>query len=101
MLENAEENVNKETKSRLVLQEVNNISKSIFDSASHLVTWNFTHKRVELQKFDSTMLGIADSIDNLKVMMPIIRFGVNIAQKLEFHGKATMRNLISHRKNGR
>ncbi len=30
-LEKAEENVNKETKSRLVLQEVNNISKSIFD----------------------------------------------------------------------
>ncbi len=97
MLENAEENVNKETKSRLVLQEVNNISKNIFDSASHLVTWNFTHKRAELQKFDNTMLGIADSIDNLKAMSADNPIRREHAAKLEFHGKATMRNLISHR----
>ncbi|MBA3994341.1 MAG: hypothetical protein C0469_12505 [Cyanobacteria bacterium DS2.3.42] len=96
-LEKAEENVNKETKSRLVLQEVNNISKSIFDSASHLVTWNFTHKRAELQQFDSTMLGIADSIDNLKAMSADDPIRRERAKKLEFHGKATMRNLLSHR----
>lgn len=97
MLEDAENKVNKETKSRIVLQEVNNISRNIMDSASHLVAWNFTHRREELQKFDNTMLGLADSIDNLKAMSeddPVRRLH---AQKLEFHGKATMRNLISHR----
>ncbi|MCC7527272.1 MAG: HAMP domain-containing histidine kinase [Candidatus Melainabacteria bacterium] len=96
-LEDAQEKVRKETKSRLVLQEVNNISKNIFDSASHLVTWNFTHKRQELQKFDKTMLGIADSIDNLKAMSADNPVRREHAKKLEFHGKATMRNLIAHR----
>lgn len=97
MLEDAENKVSKETKSRLVLQEVNNISKNIFDSASHLVTWNFTHRREELQKFDNTMLGIADSIDNLKAMSADNPVRREHAAKLEFHGKATMRNLIQHR----
>jgi signal transduction histidine kinase len=97
LLENAENTVNKETKSRLVLQEVNNISKNIFDSASHLVTWNFTHKRAELQKFDNTMLGIADSIDNLKELSADNEIRREHARKLEIHGKATMRNLVSHR----
>ncbi len=97
MLEDAEEKVNKETKSRLVLQEVNNISKNIVDSASHLVTWNFTHKRAELQKFDNTMLGIADSIDNLKEMSADDPVRREHAKQVEFHGKATMRNLIAHR----
>ncbi len=96
-LEDAQEKVNKETKSRLVLQEVNNISKNIFDSASHLVTWNYTHKRIELQKFDHTMLGIADSIDNLKAMSADNPIRREHAKNLELHGKATMRNLISHR----
>ncbi|HNB23465.1 MAG TPA: HAMP domain-containing sensor histidine kinase [Candidatus Melainabacteria bacterium] len=97
MLEDAENKVEKETKSRIVLQDVNNISRSIMDSASNLVTWNFTHRRDELQKFDNTMLGIADSIDNLKAMSeddPVRRAH---AKKLEYHGKATMKNLMSHR----
>lgn len=96
-LEIAENKANKETQSRLVLQEVNNISKNIFDSASHLVTWNFTHKRAELQKFDNTMLGIADSIDNLKELSADNEVRREHARKLEIYGKATMRNLVSHR----
>lgn len=97
MLEDAENKVNKETKSRIVLQEVNNISKSIMDSASHLVAWNFTHRKDELQKFDNTMLGLADSIDNLKAMSEDNPVRREHAKKLEYHGKATMRNLLSHR----
>ncbi len=97
MLEDAENKVNKETKSRIVLQEVNNISKNMFDSASHLVAWNFTHRREELQRFDNTMLSIADSIDNLKALSADNPIRAEHAKKLEFHGKATMRNLIAHR----
>jgi len=96
-LEDAETKAAKEMKSRLVLQEVNNISKSIVNSANHLVNWNFTHKRNELQKFDSTMIGIADSIDSLKELSKDNAVRTAHASKLEIFGKATMRNLLGHR----
>lgn len=98
-VERARADVQKEIKSRMVLQEVNKISKNIFDSANYLVHWNFSHDRSKLAAFDSTMLGITDSIDNLKLLSEDNPIRREHSVKLELFGKATLRNLLGHREN--
>lgn len=66
MLEQAERTAQMEAQSRAVLSEGNNLSKSLFDSASLLIGWNFTRSPMFERRFNESLNQLEEGIDHLQ-----------------------------------